>query len=193
MSVTDYSATEPETAPEAPQGGSALSVLQRKRAELAKRGTREKTCQVPLWEGVARVVYQYPEAGADPIIRAVERAQAATAQDKRSEAAFNANADVLIACCHDVQFRDPDGDNDWASMVTPGPIRFTKRLADAMGLDLPESLKSPARFIVRNLFSPKAADTGVYEGDISLMTQAGQVIQWLNAAEESADEALRGE
>jgi hypothetical protein len=169
--------------------GSLLGSLHAKREELAKRGTREIRKLVPLWDGALSVVYRYPEGGTDPIIRAVERAQASG----KPQAAFDANADVLIACCHTVEGRQ--GDEDWEPLdnADGSPVRFTRKLADLLQIDVPDNLKSPARFIVRNVFSPLAASTGVYEGDISLMTQAGQVISWLNGAEQQADEALRGE
>lgn len=168
---------------------SLLGSLQRKRDELAKRGTREERKLVPLWEGALSVVYRYPDGGVDTIIRAAERAQAAQDQG----ATFNASCDVLISCCHRVEGRQPGGEWEPLDAADDRPVRFTRRLAGLLQIDVPETVKSPARFILRHVFSPLAATTGEFEGDVAILKQSAQIQQWLGGAEAAADEALRGE
>lgn len=196
MSVTESglaheAATDfPDLAAEPAESGSLLGSLQRKRAEIAQRGTREIRKLVPLWDGALSIVYRYPEGGSDPIVQALERAR----QRGKPSDVLDANCDALIACCYTVEGRRPDGEWEPLDADRPGdPLRFTQRLADLLEIDVPERLRSPARHILRHVFSPLAAATGVFDGDISLMTQGGQIVTWLSAGDQQADEELRGE
>lgn len=176
--------------PEAPQAGeSVLDHLARKRRELAGRETRQVTKLIPGWDGALAVRYRYPDGGADVIIAAVQRAQASS----KPEAIRNANTDILVACCHEIVGRKPGGEWERLDPENPSPVRFTARLAGLLGIDVPDGIKSPARFICRSVFSPQAHETGVYEGDIALSTQAGALVNWLNGGEQAGDEALEGE
>lgn len=190
--VEDHAGILPP-APQPQESGSLLSAFQRKRQEISKRGPREERKLVPQWDGALRIVYRYPEDGTDRVIRAVERATESKAKEDRSRAhVFNANVDVLIACCYDIEFRDPDT-GEWAPLDSERRTRFTQKLAEHMQLELPERLKSPARFIARHVFSPKAAVDGEFDGDVGLLDQAGEVLIWLRGADERIDEDLRGE
>lgn len=170
--------------------GSVLSHLQHTRDEIVRAETKPLTLVVPRWKGALGIRYQYPEAGSDAIVDAVERAQNAGAGHDQL---LEANSDVLIACCADVVGRVPGGKWQPLDATNPAPLRITSRLANLLGIAVPDNLRSPGRYILRNVFSPKGEATGIYEGDLSLMSQSGRVITWLNDGEDRADERLSGE
>lgn len=178
------------------EADSVLDHLHARHEQLKAESTPELLREVPGWRGALAVRYRYPDVGSAPIVKAFERAQSST----DPEAVLHGNADVLVACCHEIVGRKPEG--DWESLETDSdpdrPVRFNRRLAELLQLPLPPVLpgereRSPGRFIVRNVFSPRAEMTGIYDGDVSLMMQAGNVIQWLQDGAVAAAEGLMGE
>lgn len=193
MAITDHETgldeLEETDQPVVPDG-TVAGFLRAKRAEITQQGPSEIDLVVPGYEGALVVTYRYPEGGSDQIINAVNRAQSS----KEHEALAHANADVLVACCHDIRARLPGGELE---SIDPEPaadrVRFDRRLAELLGIDVPETVRHPARFICRNVFSPAASATGQYEGDLALMTQGGEVIKFLTKVDEETGEQFVGE
>ncbi len=182
--------------PDGMAGTSILDHLHERHEQLKAQSTPELLREVPAWKGALAVRYRYPEVGSAPIVKAFEQAQSST----DPEAVLHGNAAVLVACCHEIVGRRPGG--DWEPLDGVGdpsrPVRFNRRLAELLQLPLPADTpgqpeRSPGRFIARNVFSPRAEATGVYDGDVSLMMQAGNVIQWLQDGATAASDGLAGE
>lgn len=192
---------EPAGAP-----GSALEGLRRRRRQIATEDTPSKFLDVPDYKGALVVEYRYPEAGSEAVLDAVQRAQTA----KERDALLNAQIDVLVRCCHAIYGIKPGAARvplDDSSRVdelretlesldpdpTKPPLRFSPRLAELLQIQVPEEVKSPARFVCRQVFSPRAEATGVFDGDLALMTQTGQLITWLTKADEEVGQKFVGE
>jgi hypothetical protein len=194
---------EPEPYPEVPNvpegDGSLLARLNARREEIAREETPVFDVDVPGYElepgSLSALVLRcrYPEGGWKVITDAITRAN-----DKRNpEGALYGNADVLIACCSEVLGRDPKtGDlaplDPQAGEDVP-PVRLTTRLAELLQIDVPSEVKSKGRFVTRHVFSPRAQATGIYDGDLVLMTTGGRVITWLQGERERQGEDFAGE
>ena len=178
--------------------GSVLDQLRERRQKLAQESAESLTLDVPGYGGRLVARYRFPEAGYQPIVRALARAQA-PGRGQGSKADLDANCDLLVTCCETLLGRDEGGTlvdleaNASLDESNPPALRFGPHLAQLFGIEVPEGLKSPARFVVRHVFSPRAAATGVYDGDIALMTQAGQVMAWLAGQETELGEEFVGE
>lgn len=191
MAITDIDTEDAGGASETSEApGSVAAFLRAKREQIVHDGPAELELDVPGYEGALVVTYRYPEGGSDPVVQAVNRAQ----NSKERGAIVSANADLLVACCYEVRGRLPAGDLEPLDPdPSDGPVRFSKRLARLLEIDVPDDVKAPARFVCRNVFSPQAAATGVYDGDVALMVQGGEVVQFLSKAEAEVSERFVGE
>lgn len=140
--------------------------------------------------------YQYPSGGYQAAVNAAQ-AEFTNAPDARIEG----NADLLMACCASVLGRNRDGklvELATNRVLGPGeipnpPLKLGRPVAEALGIAVPAEVKRPGRFIVRHLFSPRAALTGVYDGDVALIAQGNAVYAWLAGAKADLDDELSGE
>jgi hypothetical protein len=170
--------------------GTVAGYLRAKREEIVQRGPAELELDVPGYDGALVVTYRYPDGGSDQVVDAVTRAQ----NSKERDALVRANADVLVACCYDIRARVPGGELEPIDTDPTGDrSRFNKRLAALLGIDVPEEVRHPARFVCQNVFSPAAVASGVYEGDLALMNQGGEVVKFLVKADEELSELFVGE
>ena len=185
----------PDAAPELPAAPSVLDGLRQRRAQLAQEGPKRLELDVPGYNGRLFVRYRYPEGGYQPVVAIYRRSQ----ESKVRDADLLGNCDVLVMCCEAVLGRNAQG--DVIDLETDQPpdslyssnLRFGKKLAGLFGIPVPDEIKSPGRFVVRHIFSPRAQDTGVYDGDLTLMTQGGQVLSWLNGMESDLSSEFVGE
>lgn len=188
---------EPDPYPRPPSlpvdGGSILDRITARRDEIARSEPAVLDVEVPGYEGLLVVRFRYPEGGWKVISTAVERA----ADTRNPDGALTGNIDVLLACVHEVLGRDPaTGDLvplDRSAQPGDPPLRFTKELAALLKIAVPDEIKSKGRFIARHVFSPRAEATGIYDGDVALMTTGGRVISWLQGERDRVDEGLAGE
>lgn len=191
--ITDDDA--PDVEPDAPSG-SLLGGLVARRAEIAASVPR-LILDVPGYEGRLVARYKYPEAGARPIIDAITRAQGSSDPD----AALHSNCDALIATLDTLLGRTEAGvlvdlRTEQAVEVDADvdePVRFTRATAGLFRIDVAPDVKGVARFVARNIFSPRAQAQGVYDGDVALMTQGGRVLTWLQDTTVSVGETFTGE
>lgn len=180
---------EPHDSP-IPAGSSILDHLHQRRTELVAEQDAFELVEVPMWKGALAIRFEYPDGGADAILNAVVRAQ----QSNDSQTLFDANLSVLVACCAGVMGRQPGGEWQPLDPEDPRPLRFNERLAGLLQITVPDLKgKNPAKTICRHVFSPRAESTGKYEGDISLLRVADQVITFLSTGQASADARLVGE
>lgn len=195
MAITETDELTPDgelddTTDGASDDGSVAAFLRSKREELSQQDVSELKLAVPGYEGALVVTYRYPEGGSDSVISAVNRAQ----NSKERDSVIHANADLLVACCHEIQARLPGGELE---PLDPDPtqdrLRFNRRLAELLGIDVPAEVRHPARFVCRQVFSPQAAVAGVYDGDLALATQGGRVVQFLTKVDEEVSEQFVGE
>lgn len=190
MAVTEQDQdldTTPDVAPL-----TVLEQLQARRDALADKGARELPLIVPDYEGNLRIVCQYPKGGSDVVVAAVQRVQG----KKQNEATLEANLDLIVNCCQRIEGRLPGAKWESLDPADPDglqPLTFGPRLARLIGVDLPDTLKSPARMLARHLYSPAAFRTGVFEGDIAAINQAGELAQWLAKIEDETSDEFLGE
>lgn len=166
--TVEMEAVTAEAAPQ-PETDSIFGVLKRKREEAEP--DEPLVLPVAAYDDMVAVRFTYPEGGWERL-----RANGRKLEGSKDPLAeLWALCDLLAACCDEILFRD---EGDWTGHPD-GPLRFNKRLADSIGLEMPEGLKSPVRFIVRNFYSPRASETAVYRGDTILSGHAVKVSQWL--------------
>lgn len=174
-------------------GRSVLAQLRARREQLAADTAPMKVLDIPGYDGKLVARYRYPEQGYKAITVAIERAQS----KKDPDGILHGNLDALVACCDGV-FGRRDGElvdlatDEIVDDDAEGP-RFGSTLATLFGIEVDEAMKAKARFIVRNVFSPRATATGVYDGDVAAMTQAGTVIEWLQDTNAETAEVFAGE
>lgn len=158
---------------------------------------RQLDLDIPGYEGKLAVIYRYPESGYQRAVKALERG----VEEKTPLARVEAAADLLALACAAVV-----GRNDEGALIDPvsnallgerelpeNLMRFDRKLAAAVGIDVAPDVKTVGRLVVRSLFSPRGAATGVYEGDLALISQSNVVFAWLNGAEIKADDEVLGE
>ncbi len=197
MSVTDVEnlssdLDSSEGAPGVPTGVSGAEYLKKRKQQIARREPKLLTLSIPEWVdeagGGVGVKFGYPEQGATPIIRAGLRLQ-----NQEPEKGVDAALDIVLGSAVEVLWRE-SGDSPWRPIDPSGaPTRIGEQLARTLGLEVAPDMKRKARFIARNLWSPNAAATGVYEGDIALVKQAGRVASWLDGEDAEANEEVAGE
>jgi len=195
---------EPEPAEEIAEtrltGTSLLDQLRARRAALAAETSRTLDLDVPGYDGRLVARYHYPEAGYRPIVAAAQRAQQAIARKGGAKGTeeLDASCDVLLACCESVLGRNEAGalvdlESD-REMPVDGPgLKFGPKLAGLLGIEVDGGVRSPNRYVLRNVFSPRAVTTGLYEGDLALMAQSGAVVTWLQAQDAEVSEEFVGE
>lgn len=191
LTQPDQDHDDPQDAPEAVGApGSVLENLRRRREQLAAEEPRAKFLAVPGYQGALVIEYRWPDGGSDALIDAVARAQGSKAR----EAILNANADVLVRCCHQIHGQQPGGEREPLDPdPSRPPLKFGKRLAELLQIDLPDEIKSPARHVCRHVFSPRAAVTGIFDGDLALIQEGGRVGEWLTNVDEEASDTFVGE
>jgi hypothetical protein len=181
---------------QAPSGSIAADLAAR-RAKIAHERVPSLDLDVPDMDGHLLVRYRYPEPGYKPLTQAIERAQTS----KDHDAGLWANCDVLALACETVLGRDPQGHLadirtgrllDPDEVLTP-PLRFNRELAGLLQIEVPEEIKSPPRYVIRAVFSPRGPETGVWDGDLALMTTGGRVISWLQREEQEIGREFSGE
>jgi hypothetical protein len=165
--------------------GSILDTARAQREQIARSKFEPIVLDVP--DGVLGLRCEYPQTGYRTLNDAAERAAASGDRD----AVLNANADVILACCVEVVGRKDPGDT-WESLL-PGGVSIGPRLADALGIAVSPEVKSPARFILRHVFSPRAATTGVYDGDLALLAAGDELVSQLRSGQRRTSEQFVGE
>lgn len=171
-----------------PAGVSVIEHLHQVQARIADEERDPLTIEVPEWQGALAVIFRYPEQGATPIIRAGMRMQGL-----KPERALDAGLDVLVAAASEVVAKRP-GDQDWQPLDPSGaPVKIGARLAVLLGWEVPSEVKAKARFVARLLWSPRAAATGRYEGDLAAVNAAGDVTEYLRGVQGEIEDELAGE
>jgi hypothetical protein len=187
---SDYERAEPE------RDGSILGDLRALREEKAEEAAPTLDLDVPGYEGRLFVRYGYPRGGYERATKAAETEFRSREKDKT----LHGNADLLAACCVAVLGRDAQGrtcdlltDRLLGEEEIPEPpLRFDRQLADALAIDVPDSVERPSRFIVRSLFSVRGLGNNA-EGDVALISAGNRVFAWLAGVRQDFDEQLVGE
>lgn len=193
---------------ETPSGLSVLDEVRAIRDEKVAEQPRRFCTGIPAYvdaSGKARVsvIYTYPEAGQAAVMGSVRRERMAIAKGD-ADARLEAAGDLLIASCGSVVGRTGDGrlvdlltDADLGTDADPQlpetPLRFGPRLAELFQIDVPPEVEHKSRFILRNVFSPRGQATGVYEGDVAIISTSDAVFQFVQGVDLAADEAAAGE
>lgn len=186
-------------APE-PVGSSIMDGLREMRQRKVQESPRRLVLNVPGYENRLAVIYHYPPDGYQRAVKAVER----ELSGKDPNARLDGASDMLVVACAAVVARSADGDlidphtsaplgSDDEPEIPDEPMRFDRSLAKALKIDVPPEVKGVGRFVVRQLFSPRGASTGVYDGDLAVISTSNQVFAWLNGAEIAIDEEASGE
>lgn len=179
---------------------SIVDRLRRRREELAQEKTREFEIPIPGYKGLLGVRYRYPWADADRVIALAQRYAMGLVSDQ-VKVKLDEIVEIVVKCCHEIVCRDTETD-PWRPLDPSGdehnPLRFNERLAGLLQIDLPDPLpgqprRSHGKFIARNVFSPAAAVTGIYEGDPALSQHGIALAGWLQKGDQDADEGLAGE
>jgi hypothetical protein len=186
----DVLADEPE------RDGSILGELRALREEKAEAAAPTLDLDVPGYDGRLFVRYGYPPGGYEKAVRAAEVEFRSQERDRT----LHGNADLLAACCVSVLGRDAQGrvvdllsDRPLeANEVPEPPLRFDRSLAEALGIEIPDTVTKRSRFIVRSLFSVRGLGQGA-EGDVALISAGNRVFAWLAGVRQDFDEALVGE
>jgi len=192
----EYDALDPPTEVMPERDGSILGDLRALREEKAEAEAPTLDLDVPGYEGRLFVRYGYPPGGYERAVKAAETEFRSQERDRT----LHGNADLLSACCVSVLGRDARHrtvdlltDRPLAEGELPEPpLRFDARLAEALQIEVPESVSRPSRFIVRSLFSVRGLGQGA-EGDVALITTGNRVFAWLSGIRNEFDEALVGE
>lgn len=188
----------PVGADSGPAGGrSVLQELRERRETRAKASPRRLTLDIPGYGGRLAVIYGYPEDGYKRLAEAMRRGFTSDEKDAR----LNAAADIIVAATKSVIAKDEQGNpiDLLTDAILPGdslpvtPLRFTSRLADALAIEVPEDIERKGRYIIRQVFSPQATTTGVYEGDLGIIAAGNQVYGFLSDADLDATEEFVGE
>lgn len=175
-------------APVVPAGQSVIEYVRQRQRELAVEEREPLTVEIPEWKGAIAVMFRYPEQGATPIIRAGMQIDV-----RKPEKALGSALSVIQAAAWQVVGKRPD-DTDWASLDPSGdPLSISQRLATLLGWEIPADVRRRGAFIARLLWSPKAPQTGHYEGDLALVTAAGEVTEYLRGIDNEVQEMLEGE
>jgi hypothetical protein len=183
---------------------SVLDNLRAMREAKAQDAEPALVLDVPGWQdgtgATLAVIYRYPAEGYKRVVSAIEREQST----KDANARLHGASDLLTACCGSVVGRDaagalidlhtslPLGAWDGSELPDP-PVRFERWLAEALGIEVAEDIRGVGRFVLREVFSPRATATGVYDGDVALISHSNRVFMWLNKAELAIDEDFQGE
>lgn len=171
-----------------PAGQSVLDYVRRRQMELAAEEREPLTVEIPEWKGSLAVMFRYPEQGATPIIRAGMQID-----PRRPEKALGSALQVIQAAAWQIVGRRPE-DAGWAPLDPTGdPVGIGSRLATLLGWEIPADIKRKGAYVARLLWSPKAPQTGIYEGDIALVTAAGEVTEYLRGVDNQVQEILEGE
>jgi len=179
-----------------PSAPSVLDMLRAERQRVQDAAENELVADVPGYKGRLAVRYIYPKAGYGPIAAAMTRAQ--MAKDK-TQALLDVSCDTLIACADSVLGRNAAGqivNLETDTPVAPGEstgLRFGKKLAGLLGIELTDELQHASRFVVRHVFSPHAATTGVFDGDLRLIGESSRVFAWLTEVESEQVDEFVGE
>lgn len=161
--------------------------LRQKHQTIAETVTEPLTVRVKGWEGAFAIRYEYPQEGVAPILKAGMRVN-----DRNNPlGSFDAALDVILATYTEIVARRPE-DEDWGRPLEPKSLRFGHDLGEILDVDV-ESVKGPARLLVRHLFSPRAASTGVFDGDLVITEHASEVLDWLRKSKDVADSEFVGE
>jgi hypothetical protein len=185
----DVAEQSPGASSDVPAGSSVLAHLHQRKQEIEQAETSFELLEVPAWEGALAIRFEYPDGGSDQIINAVVKAQ----QVNKKGMVLDANLDLLVACCADVVGRQPGGEWERLDPTDDRPLRFGARLAGLLQMQVPDTKGNPAKWICRNVFSPKAHLEKKYVGDVQLMAIADRVVTFLQTGRSSAGETLAGE
>lgn len=166
---------------------SLLSHLREVHQEKAEQAAEPLTLPIRGLDGAFGVRYEFPAQGIAPILKAGERLTLARGEHDRLDPAIT----TILTAYTEIVGRRPS-DSDWQRPLGDRPLRIGEELAGILQLDL-DGVKAKARFVCRNLFSPRARITGIYDGDLVLMEQAGEVMEYLQKARSAADDELAGE
>jgi hypothetical protein len=177
-------------------GGSLLDALRGQREQIAQRaqeGDDYLDIDVAGYEhpnGVASlfVRYEYPEGGWGRIQKMQESAQGS----RDPLALLYVHAGIVSACTRQILGREPDGteknfDPDGET------LRFDRRLAALLRIEIPAEVQAVNRYVVRQTFSPEQVKTGEYKGDVAVSAHAIRVAHWLETRQGGVNEDFVGE
>lgn len=175
-----------------PPNLSVLEHVKQVQRELADKEREPLVVVIPEWEGALAVQFRYPEQGATPIIRAGLRMAGL-----KPERALDSALDVIVGAAWDVVGRRP-ADGDWTPLDPSGErTRIGSKLAGLLGWDVPSEVRAKGRYVARLLWSPKARlqgpSFGKYEGDLALVSAAGDVTDYLRGVQDEIQGELEGE
>lgn len=171
-----------------PAGQSVIEYVRQRQSELAAEERKPLTIVIPEWKGAMAVMFRYPEQGATPIIRAGMQMSG-----QKPEKALGAALGVIQGAAWQVVGKRPE-DDDWKPLDPSGePVGISQRLAVLLGWEIPAEVRRKGAYVARLLWSPKAPLTGKYEGDLALVSAAGDVTEYLRGVEDEIQEGLEGE
>jgi hypothetical protein len=204
----DTDDTPQATQPDEAKGLSVLDAIRDVREQKLGEKPRRIAINVPAYidsKGNPRVsvIYAYPEGGYERVMRALRRERQGLAMNDATMRLEGAG-DLLLAACVSVVGVGLDGryvdlltnaDLGTQGDVEPPatPLRFSRKLAELFDIEIPEGVESVPRFILRNVFSPRGAKTGVYEGDPAISATSDAVYEFINGVDLVADEDSLGE
>lgn len=172
----------------APENGSLLEALRAKRDTI--QAEDELVLDVAPYDNRVAIRFKFPEGGWAHL-RAIGRK---TEQSKDPLAELYGFARSLAAACDEILGRNEAGD---LVPLDPDPdappLRFNARLAELLGIDVPDEVRDKTVHIVRHFYSPQAQRTGVYRGDVSLTGHAVRLAEWFDSSSTATDEAFVGE
>lgn len=171
--------SEPDLPPQEPNGEAPSSLIAGLR-EQHRRIAQRKTVllELPLWEGKLAARYRYlDERSLQRILRL------AGSSNNDPHVLLQANTDLLVGACDELLARRDDGE-EWGPIFDDGPVRYEKRLTDALHLELETDT---ARSVVHVLFG------GRTRGAMAIGAHVQQLIEWLQGQVPEVAEELQGE
>jgi hypothetical protein len=150
----------------------------------------ELVLRLPMYDDRIALVMRYPESG----FEAFEKIGTRAATSKDPLATLKAACETIALCCVDVRGVDENGelvalDGD----ATRGPLRIGPELASLLGIEVPPAVRDARTLIVRHLYSPRAHATGVFRGDVAIVTDYGRLTQFVNDGAVAAQDRFVGE
>ena len=181
-----------------PSSPSVLDGLRAMRDAKAAEDPSTLTLDVPGYAGRLAMIFRYPETGYKAILGTWERHTGARNSDP--DGRLYARQDVILGALASLVYRDEqEVERDLRTdavltkgEVPPEPVLFDKWLADKLGIEVPEDVKT-GRYVMRMIFSPQAERTGVFTGDLAIIGIGNQVFGWLTDSDLKLEDDMAGE